>query len=175
MHFGAGVRSEIGKVILGRAVAPATVAEMLTAAEAVEAELSKKGAPGSSALAIASADDPGQSHSELEELAQQVENLTEAVSAIASASKKPFDFTKIKCYRCGEYGHFQNRCTNKPRRSAGPNRRLPNTTRRGVNQAFRQPSRAQFALEEEEDAENSAEEEDPQDPEDPDLQWTSGN
>ena len=175
MHFGAGVRPEIGKVILGRAVAPATVAERLTAAEAVEAELSKKGAPGSSALTIASSDDSIQPTSELEELAQQVENLTEAVSAIASASKKPFDFTKIKCYRCGEYGHFQNRCTNKTRRSAGPNRRLPNTTRRGVNQAFRRPSRAQFALEEEEDAENSGEEEDPQDPEDPDLQWTSGN
>ena len=69
MHFGAGVQPEIGKVILGRAVAPATVAEMLTAAEAVEAELSKKGAPGTSALAVSAVDDPGQTHhQELEEL-----------------------------------------------------------------------------------------------------------
>ena len=175
MHFGAGVRPEIGKVILGRATAPATVAEMLTAAEAVEAELSKKGAPGSSALAVAPADDTASQTSELEDLATQVENLTEAVSAIASASKKPFDFSKIKCYRCGEYGHFQNRCTNRTRRSAGPSRRLPNNTRRGTNQAFRRPTRAQFALEEEEDLDKSGEEEEPQDPEDPELHWTSGN
>jgi len=175
MHFGAGVRPEIGKVILGRAVAPATVADMLTAAEAVEAELSKKGAPGSSALAVAPADDSAPPTSELEDLAIQVENLTEAVSAIASASKKPFDFSKIKCYRCGDYGHFQNRCTNRTRRSAGPNKRLPNTTRRGANQAFRRPTRAQFALEDDEDIDKSDEEEEPQDPEDTELQWTSGN
>ena len=148
---------------------------MLTAAEAVEAELSKKGAPGSSALAVAPADDTAPPTSELEDLAIQVENLTKAVSAIASASKKPFDFSKIKCYRCGEFGHFQNRCTNRTRRSAGPNRRLPNTTRRGTNQAFRRPTRAQFALEEEEDFDKSGEEEEPQDPEDPELHWTSGN
>ena len=49
---------------------------MLTAAEAVEAELSKKGAPGSSALAVAPADDTASQTSELEDLATQVENLT---------------------------------------------------------------------------------------------------
>ena len=147
MHFGAGVRPEIGKVILGRAVAPASISDMLTAAEAVEAELMKKGAPGSSALAVSSKEP--QPLDDLDDLTRQVVNLTEAVSAIASSSKKPFDFSKIKCYRCGRYGHFQNRCTTENRKSGGPNKRLPFQTRRGTNQAFRRPGRAQFALEEE--------------------------
>ena len=92
---------------------------MLTAAEAVEAELMKKGAPGTSALAV-STEEP-QPLDELDNLTRQVVNLTEAVSAIASSSKKPFDFSKIKCYRCGRYGHFQNRCTTENRKSGGPN------------------------------------------------------
>ena len=37
MHFGAGVRHDIGKVILAQAVPPATIEGMLSAAEAVEA------------------------------------------------------------------------------------------------------------------------------------------
>ena len=148
---------------------------MLTAAEAVEAELMKKGAPGTSALAV-SAEEP-QPLEDLDELTRQVVNLTEAVSAIASSSKKPFDFSKIKCYRCGRYGHFQNRCTNENRKSGGPNKRLPHQTRRSTNQAFRRPGRAQFALE---DAEapvvsEEEEEEDASNEEESDVQWTSGN
>ena len=53
MHFGAGVRSDIGKVILAQPVPPATIEDMLSAAEAVEAEQTKKGVPGASALAVA--------------------------------------------------------------------------------------------------------------------------
>ena len=48
MHFGAGVRSDIGKVILAQATPPATIEDMLAAAEAVEAEQAKKGTPGAS-------------------------------------------------------------------------------------------------------------------------------
>ena len=48
-HFGAGLRDDISKVILGAANPPETVADMLTAAEAVEAETSKVGPPGASA------------------------------------------------------------------------------------------------------------------------------
>ena len=75
IYFGAGVQPEIGKVILARAVAPATIEEMLTAAKAVEAELAKKGAPGTSALAIAP--DDQQTPNDLEELTRQVENCHE--------------------------------------------------------------------------------------------------
>ena len=53
MHFGAGVCPDIGKVILAQAAPPANIVGMLAAAEAVEAEQAKKGAPGASALAVA--------------------------------------------------------------------------------------------------------------------------
>ena len=165
MHFGAGVKPEIGKVILGQANPPVTVAAMLTAAEAVEAEISKKGAPGESALAVTEsgeAPEPTESPSELEVLTRQVESLTDLVGAIASASKKPFDFRNIRCYRCNQFGHFQNKCTNEPKRSAGPNRRMPNQTRRGQRNAFRRPSRPQYPIEQDDEEED--EEEDPEEP-----------
>ena len=44
-HFGAGFRDDISKVILGAANPPKTVADMLTAAKAVEAKMSKVGPP----------------------------------------------------------------------------------------------------------------------------------
>ena len=51
-HFGAGLKPEIAKVVLSAAAPPDTPAAMLTAAETVEAELSKKTTPGASALAV---------------------------------------------------------------------------------------------------------------------------
>ena len=51
MHFGAGVRTDIGKVILAQAAPPATIKDMLAAAEAVEAEQANKATPGASAPA----------------------------------------------------------------------------------------------------------------------------
>ena len=47
MHFGAGVKNDIGKVILGQANPPVTVAAMLTAAEAVEADVAARNKDGS--------------------------------------------------------------------------------------------------------------------------------
>ena len=44
-HIGAGLRPEIAKVVLSAAAPPNTPAAMLTAAETVEAELSKKTTP----------------------------------------------------------------------------------------------------------------------------------
>ena len=91
MHFGAGVKADIGKIILGRAVPPATIAEMLTAAEAVEAELSKRGAPGDSALAITeSPEDIPDESSDVDQLTRQVEvsvpqSLAEAIRTKAGA------------------------------------------------------------------------------------------
>ena len=51
-HFGAGLKPEIAKVVLRAAAPPNTPAAMLTAAETVEVELSKKTTPGASALAV---------------------------------------------------------------------------------------------------------------------------
>ena len=139
------------------------VAAMLTAAEAVEAKISKKGAPGDSALAITESGDAPESTdppSELEVLTRQVESLTYLVGAIASASKKPFDFWNIRCYRCNQFGHFQNKCTNEPKRSAGPNRRMPVQTRRGQRNAFRRSGRPQYPIKQDEEEEEE-EEDDP--------------
>ena len=51
-HFGAGLKDEIGMVVLGAATPPGTVEEILQAAEAVEAELAKIGQPGTLALDV---------------------------------------------------------------------------------------------------------------------------
>ena len=155
MHFGAGVKPDIGKIILGQAEPPATIANMLTAAEAVEAEQSKRGSPGDSALAVSegpeeSPEDP----SELESLSRQVESLIDLVGAIVAA-KKPFDFRNIRCYRCNQFGHFQNKCPNQARSNTGPNRRFPRQTRRQGRNAFRRPNRSQYPFEAKDNKDNS--------------------
>ena len=155
MHFGAGVRPDIGKVILAQADPPATIADMLAVAEAVEAEPAKKVTPGASALAVAEAPAAASNATKLDtstsfdftQLQTQISELTEVVSAIAS--NKPFDFSKIKCYRCGKFGHFQNRCNNQQQNNPGPNRRFPRQTRRQGRNTFRGASRAQYPIEQE--------------------------
>ena len=96
MHFGAGVRPDIGKVILAQAAPPANIEGMLAAAEAVEAKQAKKGAPGASALAVAEqapndvATDTVAPSFDFAQLQNQISELTEVVSAIVS--KQPFNF-----------------------------------------------------------------------------------
>ena len=165
MHFGAGVRPDIGKVILAQANPPAKIADMLAAAEAVEAEQAKKVTPGASALAVADATATASNAASLDastrfdftQLQAQISELTEVVSAIAS--KQPFDFSKIKCYQCGKFGHFQNRCNNQQQSNPGPNRRFPRQTRRQGRNAFRGASRAQYPIEQENDDKNTPHEE----------------
>ena len=147
MHFGAGVRPDIGKVILAQAVPPATIEGMLSAAEAVEAEQAKKIVPGASTLAVTEAtacDQPTSANNSFDfnQLQSQISELTEVIAAIAS--KKPFDFSKIKCYRCNKFGHFQNKCPTQQRNNPGPNHRFPRQTRRQGRNAFRGASRAQY-------------------------------
>ena len=92
MHFGAGVRPDIGKVILAQAAPPASIEGMLAAEEAVEAEQAKKGAPGASALAVAEqapsdvAADTVAPSFDFAQLQNQVSELTQIVSAIAFKS-----------------------------------------------------------------------------------------
>ena len=102
------------------------------------------------------------------QLQSQISELTEVVAAIAS--KQPFDFSKIKCYRCNEFGHFQNKCPTHLRNNPGPNRRFPRQTRHQGRNAFRGASRAQYPIEtdqnESPDQEEEHEEHDP---------WITGN
>lgn len=51
-HFGAGLKDEIGKAVLGAATPPGSVEEMRQSAKAIKSELAKIGQPGTSALAV---------------------------------------------------------------------------------------------------------------------------
>ena len=58
-HFGAGLKDDISKVILGAANPPETVVDKLTAAKAVEAETSKMGPAGAVILKISAMNQSG--------------------------------------------------------------------------------------------------------------------
>ena len=107
-HFGAGLTDDISKVILDAANPPETVAERLTAVKAVEAETSKIGPLGASALAIAPLD-PGEGLYE-ETLFGLDAMVVELVAAITRFRSRPFDKTKMRCYNCNKYCHFKNEC-----------------------------------------------------------------
>ena len=156
-HFRAGLRDDICKVVPRSADAPATFAAMLEAAEAVEAEQAKVGAPGTSALAVQEEEittDP------LQELTERFEDL---VAAIGFRRWKPFDKTKVRCYNCDKTVHFQNECP-KPRHavcsSAPPPRpRSAPTTTQPARRPPKTRRRPQYAVQEEEEpAEEYAEE-----------------
>ena len=139
-HFGAGLREDISKVILGAAAPPETVTEMLVAAEAVEAETSKMGPPGSSALAVASvamSSGACAAESELsyeEQLSGLDAKVEELVAAISRFRSKPFDKSKIRCYNCNRYGHFKNECKEPQKPQGGYSGNQRGRRRTGGNQ-----------------------------------------
>ena len=96
-HFGAGLKDEIGKVLLGAATPPGTVEEMLQAAEAVEAELAKIGQPSTSALTVQEETPTTQEIDQLTDLAEAIEEIC---AAIGLKRRRPFDKSRSKCYVC---------------------------------------------------------------------------
>ena len=169
-HFGAGLKPEIAKVVLSAATPPETPAAMLTAAETVEAELSKKSTPGASALAITEEDEeqpkktdgppPTPIMDKMEELVAAVNRLrTKPREGRGRGTSGPFDIRTVMCYNCRKKGHFQRNCPEPqmgPRYSkgrGGPFRRgyfmSSVQTRRGNMRAPFGRDRATFHVEEE--------------------------
>ena len=166
-HFGAGLRPEIAKVVLSAAALPNTPAAMLTAAETVEAEISKKTTPGASALAVV--EEP-EEKTLLEagkpetSMMDKVEELVAAVNRLrprgaregrGRGAQTRFDIRTVMCYNCRKQGHFQRICPEQqmgPRYSrgrGGPFMRGTFVTRRGQMRPPFGRDRATFHVEEE--------------------------
>ena len=127
-HFGAGLRPEIAKVELSAAAPPNTPAAMLTSAETVEAELSKKTTPGASALVVEEEpeDKPTVDDGKpATPLMDKVEELVAAVNRLrprgregrGRGSSGKFDIRTVMCYNCRKREHFQRNC---PEPQMGP-------------------------------------------------------
>lgn len=128
----------------------------MTATEAVEAETSKMGPLGASALAVATIDSSDAFYDEtLSKLDAKVEELVTAISRFRSRS---FDMTKIRCYNCKKYGNFKNECKEPLRVSSTAS--TTGTRPSGAPQARRRPStwRSQIAVEDQPQEEEAPEE-----------------
>ena len=127
-HFGAGLKPEIAKVVLSAAAPPNTPAAMLTAAETVEAELSKKTTPGASALAVEEEPEDKPTVDEgkpATPLMDKVEELVAAVNRLRPRGREgrgrgntgKIDIRTVMCYNCRKRGHLQRNC---PEPQMGP-------------------------------------------------------
>ena len=127
-HFGAGLKPEIAKVVLSAAAPPNTPTAMLTAAETVEAEQSKKTTPGASALAVEEYQEDKPTEDEGKRatpLLDKVEELVAAVNRLHPRGREgrgrggqaKFDIRTVMCYNCRKRGHFQRNC---PEPQMGP-------------------------------------------------------
>ena len=170
-HFGAGLTPEISKIMLSAATSPDTPAAMLAAAKTVEAELSKKSTPGTSALAVAEEhEDPENKDKQVK--AQPEQTMMEKIEELMAAMNRfrprvqsrdrgrggranRFDVRTVVCYNCRKKEHFQWNCPEPqmgPRYSqgkGGPFVRGTYVTRRGQMRAPFDWDRATFHIEEE--------------------------
>ena len=125
---------------------------MLDAAEAVEAEQAKVGAPGTLALAVQ------EEEAEPDPLQDLTERFKELIAAIGFRRRKPFDKSKVRCYNCDKNGHFQNECQEPwraPCSSTTPSKPRTTTARRPPKTR----RRPQYAVQEEEEPEEEYAEE----------------
>ena len=169
-HFGVGLKPEIAKVVLSAAAPPNTPAAMLTAAETVEAELSKKTTPGASALAVEEDQEDKPTEDEgkpATPLLDKVEELVAAVNCLRSRGREgrgrgslaKFDIRTDMCYNYRKRGNFQRTCPEPQigqrysRGQGGPFLR-GTITRRGTMRAPFGRDRATFYVEEEDPEEN---------------------
>jgi hypothetical protein len=170
--FGAGLKESISKVVLAQSIPPADVPEMLAAAEAVEAEQSKKQTPTHlSAFEVSDSGEAAASPTDYEDNAPDTETLWEQVqedlSDLCLAVTQSMDMSRIRCFNCQRFGHFARNCPRPRRRSSfQPRGRGTPRQRRDTRLDQRRrpfgPSRATMAIEEvhsDEDAESVFEEE----------------
>ena len=137
--FGAGLKTEISKVVFSAARPPVDVSTLLSAAEAVEIEMGRKPtASHPSVFAVKETEDVDRRPEPEEELEEEdpehyvtQEDFHELCMAVATK----INLTKVRCYNCDRYGHFASSCM-APRR---PFQRR-GTSRRGGFQP-RRPTR----------------------------------
>ena len=130
-HFGAGLRPEIGKVVLGVTNLPADMDAYLQAAEAIESELAR-----SLKVPVLAVNSPSDGPPALADLSKKFDNLVAFVrggggggrsrptrgrgrgrnsrgrggSSSSAAVSSGGRFANVQCWNCGEYGHTVTRC-----------------------------------------------------------------
>ena len=130
-HFGAGLRPEIGKVVLGVTTLPATMDAYLQAAEAIESELAR-----SLKVPVLAVHSQPDGPSALADLTKKFDDLVAFVkggnrsrpsrgrgrgrnsrgrggasSSSSAAVSSGGRFANVQCWNCGEYGHTVTRCS----------------------------------------------------------------
>ena len=109
LHFGAGLREDIKRIVLGTANPPDTGWHVGSSRGYIEAELAKTRPLGVSTLVVAPTlgDNEEEGYSYKESLVWMDAKVEELAVAVQWFWKKPLDRSKIQCYNCHRFGHFQ--------------------------------------------------------------------